>query len=200
MPDDHAALGPVAAVAERYVEQLATLHPILATHLGVPGHEHEIDDLSPAGVAASETLLRETLADLAAAEPGDDRERTAAALMQERLALELERHEVGLPYGDLNVLASAPQDLRQIFDLMPTGTAEERAAVRDRLVALPAALAGLAETYREGVRRGVVPARRQVAEVAAQCRRWAGLEGAPGFFSTFAASLGDGDDLDGPAA
>ena len=190
----------VAAIADRYVEELCALEPITATYLGITGHDDELGDLSPAGLAASEGLVRRTLADLAAVVPADDRERTAQAVMRERLGLDLERHEAGLPYGDLNVLASAPQAVRMIFDLMPTGTEEERANVRARMEGLPRALAGLADTYREGVRRRVLPARRQVIEVAAQCRRWAGLEGDPGFFSPYAGSVPGGDDISAPAA
>jgi len=188
----------VAAIADRYVEELCALEPISATFLGVAGYDNELGDLSPAGVVATEALLRRTLADLAAATASTDRERTASALMRERLGLELERCEAGLPYGNLNVLASGPQAVRGVFDLMPTGTPEQRAVLADRMAAVPAALAGLAETYREGVRRGVVPARRQVVEVAAQCRRWAGSP-APGFFSALVGPL-DGDGLAGPAA
>jgi len=185
----------VSEIADRYVEEMCKLSPMTATYLGVAGHDHEIGDLSPAGLAADEQLLRRTLAELALAAPQDHRERIALALMQERLGLELERHEAGLPYGDLNVLVSAPQGVRQVFDLMPLATAEEREVLRSRLEAVPAALAGVAETYREGMRRGVVPARRQVAGVAAQCRRWAGLEDQAGFFTQLAGKMSGVENL-----
>ncbi len=195
-----AAPGPVAAIAERYVEELCTLEPTTATFLGVSGHDHEIGDLSPAGVAAGEALVRRTLASLTAARPVGDRERTAAALMQERLGLELERYQANVAFGNLNVIASAPQGVREVFDLMATDTEEQRQVLGARLAAVPAALAGLAETYREGLRLGVAPARRQVTQVATQCRRWAGMQDQAGFFSTLAAGLPDGDHLAGAAA
>jgi len=190
----------IAAIADSYVEELATLEPVTATFLGIPGHEHELGDLSPAGLAAREGLARRTLCSLASTAPADDRERVARAVMQERLGLDLERHEAGLPYGDVNVLASAAQEVRMIFDLMPIGTLEERANVRARMEAMPAALTGLAETYREGVRRDVAPARRQVLGVAEQCRRWSGQEGGAGFFSTLASRMPGGEDLAEAAA
>jgi len=198
MPADAVAASSVAAIADRYVEELCVLEPITATYLGIDGHDHELGDLSPSGLSAAEALVRRTLASLAATEPVDECERIARAVMRERLGLELERHEAGLPYGDLNVLASAPQAIRMIFDLMPNDTDEQRANVRARMEALPAALGGLLETYREGVRRGVLPARRQVVEVAAQCRRWAGQEEGPGFFSAYAAKA-KSDEMAGPA-
>jgi len=194
------AAASVAAIADRYIEELAALDPVSATFLGIPGHDHELSDLSPAGVEATEALLRRTLVDLAASSPFDDRERIARAVMQERLGLELERHEAGLPYGDINVMASAAQGVRMVFDLMPIGTTEDRADVRARMEAMPAALSGLADTYREGIRRGTPPARRQVLEVAGQCRRWAGGQGNVGFFSALAGRATGGDDLAGPAA
>jgi len=200
MSVDAPAASPIAAIADRYVEELAALSPIEATYLGIPGHDHELDDLSPTGLAAGEDLLRRTLASLTAATPADDRERVAQLLMQERLGLELERHEAGLPYGDLNVMASMPQAARMIFDLMPTATEEELANLRARMEAMPTALAGLADTYREGVRRGVVPAARQVTQVASQCRRWAGQEGGPGFFSSLVAKVAGEHALAGPAS
>ncbi|MEJ7766114.1 MAG: DUF885 domain-containing protein, partial [Acidimicrobiales bacterium] len=190
-----AAAAAVSEVADRYVDELCAISPISATYLGVAGHDHEIGDLSPAGVAADEELLRRTLARLSEVIPHDHREATAVALMQERLGLDLERHEAGLPYGSLNVMVSAAQGVRQVFDLMPTTTAEEQEVLRARMEAVPDAMAGVAETYREGMRRGVAPARRQVDGVAAQCRRWAGLEGSPGFFSDLAAKVGGSEHL-----
>lgn len=189
----------IAALADTYVDDLAALDPITATYLGIAGHEHELGDLSPAGLAATETLLRATVASLGSVVPVDDRERVAQAVMVERLGLDLERHQAGLPYGDLNVLASPVQAVRMVFDLMPTATAEERASLRARMELVPTALAGLAETYRDGVRRGQVPARRQVVEVAAQCRRWAGIEGSPGFFAALVGELPEAESLAGPA-
>ena len=57
-------------------------------------------------------------------------------------------------------------------------------AVAERLLAVPAALEGYAETLREGIRIGVVPARRQVELVAEQARKIAAPRG---FFAELAA-------------
>ncbi len=195
-----AAPPSVPDVADRYVEDLCSLSPMLATYLGVSGHDSELDDLSPAGIAEGEALVRRTLARLAGAAPQDDRDRVARSLMQERLGLELERYEAGLPFANLNVLTSPAQDLRQVFDLMPNATRDDRDVVRLRLDAVPGAIGGLVETYREGIRRDLVPARRQVVEVAAQCRRWAGLEDGAGFFSGLADAAPDVPGLAAAAA
>ncbi|WP_135805158.1 DUF885 family protein, partial [Salmonella enterica] len=72
---------------------------------------------------------------------------------------------------DLNVIASAAQDVRSAFDLMPTATVEDWEVISTRLSAVPAALRGYVETLRLGIAEGVTPARRQVAEVATQIDR-----------------------------
>ena len=39
-------------IADRYIDRLAAMQPIIATYFGVPGHETEMPDNSPAGDAA----------------------------------------------------------------------------------------------------------------------------------------------------
>jgi len=180
----------IAAIADAYIDELAALNPMEATFMGVAGHDDRLPDLSPEGVAAEADLARRTLASLAAAAPEDDRERVAAAVMTERLGLQVERYEAGLHHSGLNVVASDLQAVRSVFDLMPKTTAEEWEAVAVRMAALPAALAGLRATLAEGAGVGQVPARRQVMECAAQCRRWAGLEEGAGFFAGLAGEAG----------
>ena len=66
---------PVDAIAEDYFHRSMALSPIDATHQGEPGHDHLLDDFSPAGYAARAALRQETLAALAAATPVDDIDR-----------------------------------------------------------------------------------------------------------------------------
>ena len=54
------------------------------------GHEHELTDYSPAGVAARDALARAALAAVEAATPVDDREAAAKDAFLERTRLELE--------------------------------------------------------------------------------------------------------------
>ena len=42
----------VDARTDAYVEELAALDPLTATYAGVPGHDHRLPDLSPAGLDA----------------------------------------------------------------------------------------------------------------------------------------------------
>ncbi|MBV9846051.1 MAG: DUF885 domain-containing protein, partial [Kutzneria sp.] len=109
----------------------------------------------------------------------------------ERARLSLEMHEAGLDLSALNVIASPVQDLRQLFDLMPTETAEHWSAIAARLAKVPAALAGLRASLDKAAKNGAVSAVRQVVKVAEQCRTWAGVDGAPSFFATLVAGAPD---------
>ena len=51
-------------VADRYVDALCDLDPLVATQLGTRPGDDRLPDLSPAGLAAEEELERETLAEL----------------------------------------------------------------------------------------------------------------------------------------
>ena len=57
----------VDAVAERYLETFAELDPCAATEAGITGHDDDITDYSPAGVAARVDAARSALRDLDAA-------------------------------------------------------------------------------------------------------------------------------------
>ena len=66
-------------LAEDYTRSLVERSPLLATALGVPGTDHLLDDLSPAGHAAQAQLDRATLAALDDIEPVDETDRVTAA-------------------------------------------------------------------------------------------------------------------------
>jgi uncharacterized protein (DUF885 family) len=85
----------VDRIAEKHFDASVALSPIAATYLGVPGHDEDLDDLSPAGIAAHSTLRKATLEELASATPVDDVDRVTLAAMTERLQLAEERHAAG---------------------------------------------------------------------------------------------------------
>lgn len=179
----------VTSLADAYVEEYAALDPYTATYAGIPGHDHETTDLSPEGFEARAELDRRTLADLAEAQPADERERVARDAMVERLTRGLALHDLGMDRG-LNVLESPLHWTRLVFDLMPTGTEEHWAAVAARLAALPGALDAYRRTLEADTAAGLPPARRQVLAVAEQARRVAG-----GFFADLVATATVGDAL-----
>ncbi|MBM7519251.1 DUF885 domain-containing protein [Nocardioides nitrophenolicus] len=170
----------VDARTDRFVEDLAALDPLTATYAGIPGHDGELPDLSPDGFAASEELHRRALAEVAALPAADEREEVAKAAFLERVGLTVERADAGVERSEFSVISSAIHAVREVFDLMPTDTAEQWDAIGSRLAAVPAALAGYRTTLLEETAAGRVSARRQYAEVAAQVRGWTGQEGAAG--------------------
>jgi uncharacterized protein (DUF885 family) len=160
----------VDRIAERYFEAFVELSPINATYLGVPGREDELDDLSPAGIAAHSDLRRTALEELATAIPADDVDRVTIAAMTERLGLAEDRHAAGLDEMSLNVLASPLQAVRDVLDLMPTSTEAHWRTIAARMSRIPHAL----EQYRESLlaarERGLVAPARQVTAGAEQSR------------------------------
>lgn len=168
------AVTTVDQVAEAYVAGAAALDPVGATRQGIAGHESEMTDFSPDGVAARAELARRSRRAVQAVQPDDDREQIAADVMVERLSADLDAHDAGEWRRDLNVLFSPLQQIRECFDLMPTATVEEWEALATRMVAVPAALAGLQATLREGLLAHTPVARRQALACAVQARTWGG--------------------------
>ncbi|HLU27030.1 MAG TPA: DUF885 domain-containing protein [Glycomyces sp.] len=164
-------------IADQYVEDVLALSPISATSMGVPGSDHLLDDLSPAGSAAQADLARKAIADVEATEPEDERERVAKEAMLERLRLQVERHDAGDAYLGLNVLTSDVHNVRMIFDLMPHEGEEAVENVAKRLAAVPDAFEQYVETLRAEAAEGRVAAKRQVLEVAKHCDNWNGANG-----------------------
>ncbi|GAB6857722.1 DUF885 domain-containing protein [Microbacterium xylanilyticum] len=171
-------------IAERWVDTLTELSPILGTYIGRNEVNGRLDDFSPAGHEYAIAETRRVLAELDAQEPVDEIDRVTKTDLSAELRLAIEQHDAQWHLRDLNVIASAAQDVRQAFDLMPTATADDWSVIAERLGAIPAALEGYVETLREGIAKGVVPARRQVVEVATQIGRYTADDG---FFTAFVA-------------
>ncbi len=166
----------IDAVADAFVTRTATIDPLSATSMGLAGYDHLMTDLSPAGHEALAEANRAVLRELDGLEPADDVDRVTLAAMRERVGLDLELYEAGEPLASLNNIASPVQLLRDVFDVMPTGTVEAWENIAARLGALPGALGGYTESLRAAAERGNVAAIRQVREVVSQARELAGPE------------------------
>jgi uncharacterized protein (DUF885 family) len=173
---------PVDARTDRFVEEICALDPLTATHAGIPGHDHELPDLSPDGYAAREELTRRAIADVEALTPTDEREAIAREAFLERMGLEAEFTEAGLARPMVSVIASAIHGIREAFDLMPTATEEDWRTIATRLAAVPGAVDGYRVTLAQEAAAGRVVAARQYVEVAGQIRNWTGQSGAVGDF------------------
>lgn len=79
----------VDAVADRFVSNYAALDPCPATEIGMPEHDGELTDFSPAGIGARADLTRSALAEFADDEVSTDRDRLARAVVADRLETEL---------------------------------------------------------------------------------------------------------------
>jgi uncharacterized protein (DUF885 family) len=182
----------VDRIADAYLDASLVLNPGKATRIGAPGYDDKLTDYSPDGIAARLELDRRTIEQLRAAEPADAIDRITVDAMLERLGVSVEIAESGAEESDLNVIASPAQDVRAVFDLMPTSTAEQWATIAQRLRAVPSALDGYRTSLLVGVGRDDVSPRRQVEGVIVQCGKFAAPDG---FFATFAARAAQRDDL-----
>ncbi|GIT80349.1 hypothetical protein LLS1_20180 [Leifsonia sp. LS1] len=162
---------PIDTIAEAWVDTQLELYPEFHVWLGRPGREGEYADYSPAGAETAVAKVKESLAAIRAAEPVDEIDRITKLDLTRELELTVEKHEAGFAQRDLNVIASPAQELRDIFDLVPTDTEDDWANVAKRLHNLPAAMDGYIETLRSGIAAGNVPAIRQVREVLAQANK-----------------------------
>ena len=167
----------VDKAAERWVDTMVELSPEWAVWLGRAGGEATYSDYSPAGEERMADAAHAALLELRAAEPVDAVDRVTSADLARDLELRLEKHAARLHLRDLNVIESPAQSIRDIFDLMPTGTETAFAHVATRLAAVAGALDGYRETLQLGIEQGVTPALRQVVEVAKEARGHAAPDG-----------------------
>jgi uncharacterized protein (DUF885 family) len=177
-------------IADRFVDALCDLDPLIATQLGTRPGDDRLPDLSPAGHEAEEALERATLAELdrvLAADPSLDEdpiERRCARLLRERIGADLAGIEAGEPFRTLNNLFSPLHAIRQIFSLMPSASEEDWAVIARRMARVPEAYRGYRATLTEGVRRGLLVPPRQVRTVVGQLDEWA----AGPYFAQFVAA------------
>ncbi len=183
------ATGTVTKIAGHYVERVAALDPIAATFEGIPGHETELTDYSPDGIQARVAHDRETRAALATATPVDDDERVGAVALQRFLEAALDLAEADEHLRALRVIDSPVSGIVMCFDLMARATASDWDQIAARVAAVPAALDGLVSSLREGQRRGLSAAPRQVVACAQQAQSYAGTT--PGAEPYFVRLLGE---------
>ncbi|MDF2444512.1 MAG: hypothetical protein JWR01_2715 [Subtercola sp.] len=180
----------VDAIAERWVDTLVQLEPAVGTYIGRNEANDRYGDYSPEGHEHYIAEVRRTLAELEAARPADDVDEVTLTDLGSELRLTLESSEAKLQLRDLNVIKSPSQQIREVYDLMPTDTVDDWEVVSHRMSGVGAAIDGYIETLRQGIREGVVPARRQVREVLLQVNKNVGESG---FFFDLARSASNPD-------
>jgi uncharacterized protein (DUF885 family) len=165
----------VFELSDRLVDEVATLSPIAATYMGIPGYDHLWQDFSPAGVAAAAEVFTDYRSRARRLpEPQDDWERLALRVVLDYLDDSLSQIEHQDHLRDLNNTASPLQSIVQVFDMMDTSTAEGCGNVSARLNAMKEVLGGYQAALEAGLERGLLAARRQVLAAVDECRSYAG--------------------------
>lgn len=169
------AMTTVSQIGDAYLDELVALDPNGGVFLGIGEPTTELTSYAPAALRERADLVRRTLAALADAEDdGTQETRIARAFLEERLLTDLAGHEAGDDLRRISNLWSYFAETRQVFDLLPTSTAEEWELVAGRLERVPAALRSSEEALDEGIRRGLVASRRQTEAVIEHLATWAG--------------------------
>jgi uncharacterized protein (DUF885 family) len=186
-------------LSDRYVDRFAALDPVAATLEGLAGHDDEMTDFSPDGFEERNEHNRATLRALTAAPGEGERDRVGADVLREALETSIELYDAGEHLRELNVIASPVQAVRMVFDMMPTETEADWEVIAGRMGLVPEGLASYEASLTEGVRQGLVAARRQAVECMRQAETWSGVDGETRpFFATFVDRF-DESGIDNPA-
>lgn len=162
---------PIFAFSSDFVDELTTRSPMLATLAGVPGAHAGWDDLSPEGGAALAKFYADKRAEVDALPAAKDgwgkvARRVMREWLDERIAYFA--HEDNL--SDLNNIESPFQNVRLVFDLMPSSTDADWETIATRLETIDAPLGGLRRSLDRGREKGMTAAKRQVRAVVEQAR------------------------------
>jgi uncharacterized protein (DUF885 family) len=206
VPDEQSrpSIREVDAIADRYVDECVTRYPEIATFLGIPDHDDSWGDYSPGGLADRVAHIRSTIAALHAAPPCDERENTAKEAMLERLGLEVELYDAHITASRVSVIGGQAQEIRSIFDLMPTDSEDAWRNIAARLSSVHQPLDQVRETLSAEAREGNISAVRQINATIEQIRSWTGDTGDDDFFAGLIARAREHDaellsDLSGAA-
>src|SRR5215475_12162619 len=177
----------IPEIADRYVDALTDLDPILATSLGVRHGEDGLPDLSPAGQQAADDLARKTLDNIGTVTgdlSGD--ERRCGRLLRERLEAGLAMSAHGEHLRSVSNIFGPQHRIRGSFLDMPAATEEDWAAIARRMARVSQALSEYQASLTEGARRGMFAGPRVVQACAGQLDQWAGAASGRGWFAEFA--------------
>ena len=192
---DQPSVREVDLIADRYVDECVARYPETATYLGIPDHDASWSDYSPDGLADRIDHIRRTIAALHGAAPSDERENTAKEAMLERLGLEVELYDAHITASRVSVIAGQAQEIRWIFDLMPTDSEAGWRNIASRLRTVYRPLSEVRETLSAEAREGNISAVRQIHATVDQIRSWTGETGDDDFFAGLVARAPEQDTL-----
>ncbi len=165
----------IFALSSQLVDDYLRLSPVRATYAGVSGHDHRWDDFSQEGMEETAAVLAR-YRDLLAGVPSPSGRwdtlayRIATAFVDERL----EAIAFDEPLYDLNTIASAVQDIRQVFDVMSRESVADWENIVERLATIDGALGSYRRALEAGVSKGLTASRRQAAALVEESRGHAG--------------------------
>lgn len=182
------SLTDVDQIANEYFEKVLDLNPVHATELGRKGVETLYPDYSPAGEKAFARLAKKTLKKVDNVLPIDDVDLVTLDALQERLNLYRKQYKAGFGGWQLNNIASVPQEVRSVFDLMKRNTQQDWEHIVGRMHRVTEALEGYIQTLEAAREEGKVAPRRQVDIVIEQT---AAYYAPGGFFDDLAAEVAE---------
>ena len=182
------SLTDVDQIANEYFEKILDLNPVQATELGRKGVETLYPDYSPAGEKAFARLTKKTLKKVDNVLPIDDVDLVTLDALQERLSLYRKQHKAGFGGWQMNNIASVPQEVRSVFDLMKRNTQQDWEHIIGRMHRVTEALEGYIQTLEAAREEGKVAPRRQVDIVIEQT---AAYYAPSGFFDELAAEVAE---------
>lgn len=182
------SLTDVDQIANEYFEKVLDLNPVHATELGRKGVETLYPDYSPAGEKAFARLAKKTLKKVDNVLPIDDVDLVTLDALQERLSLYRKQHKAGFGGCQMNNIASVPQEVRSVFDLMKRNTQQDWEHIIGRMHRVTEALEGYIQTLETAREEGKVAPRRQVDIVIEQT---AAYYAPGGFFDDLAAEVAE---------
>lgn len=182
------SLTDVDQIANEYFEKVLDLNPVHATELGRKGVETLYPDYSPAGEKAFARLAKKTLKKVDNVLPIDDVDLVTLDALQERLSLYRKQYKAGFGGWQLNNIASVPQEVRSVFDMMKRNTQQDWEHIVGRMHRVTEALEGYIQTLEAAREEGKVAPRRQVDIVIEQT---AAYYAPGGFFDDLAAEVAE---------
>ncbi|ATF62759.1 DUF885 domain-containing protein [Rothia mucilaginosa] len=182
------SLTDVDQIANEYFEKVLDLNPVHATELGRKGVETLYPDYSPAGEKAFARLAKKTLKKVDNVLPIDDVDLVTLDALQERLSLYRKQYKAGFGGWQLNNIASVPQEVRSVFDVMKRNTQQDWEHITGRMHRVTEALEGYIQTLEAAREEGKVAPRRQVDIVIEQT---AAYYAPGGFFDELAAEVAE---------
>ncbi|MGC1183904.1 MAG: DUF885 family protein, partial [Candidatus Dormiibacterota bacterium] len=179
-------MSKVDEIAHDYLRRNSDLDPTSATARGFLGHDTELTDYSPNGAGARGELARSTLRQVEELTPETDADRLAAAVMRDRLQVEVDVYDSGDWKRELSVFGPMVSASR-VFDLMARDQEHDWELIAERMDKVSDCMAGIQETLELGAGQDLVADRHQAIISASRARRWAGSDSEAGFFRGLAA-------------